>query len=241
MSLKVINDLVGFKNRKIVQNKDYFNFSLDSILLPNFIRFNKSINTILDLCTGNAPIPLVMSTKCDAKIIGVEIQKEIFDLAKESIRINNLEGKIKIINDDVKNLTNVFESDSFDMITCNPPYFKINDKTLRNENEIKMNARHETLINFEQICSISKKLLKNNKSLYLVHRTERIAEIFEVLKNNNLEPKRIKFIYPKENKNSNIVLIEAKKNGNAGLVVEKPLIIHNKDGSYTEEVLKMFQ
>ena len=241
MNLKVINDLVGFKNRKIVQNKEYFNFSLDSIMLPNFIHFNKSIKKVLDLCTGNAPIPLVISTKCDAEIIGVEIQKEIYDLAIESIKINNLEDKIQIINEDVNNLCNYFDSDSFDMITCNPPYFKLNERTLRNENEIKMNARHETLINIDQICNISKKLLKNNCPLYLVHRTDRLVEIFEALKKNNLEPKRIRFIYPKEDSKSNMVLVEARKNGNSGLIVENPLIAHNNDGSYTDEVLEMFQ
>ena len=237
----VINDLVGFKNRKIVQNKDYFNFSLDSIMLPNFIHFNKKINLILDLCTGNAPIPLVISTKTEAKIYGVEIQKEIFDLAIQSVKINNLEEQIEIINEDVNDLMDIFKSDSFDLITCNPPYFKINERTLRNENEVKMNARHETLVNIEQICNISKKLLKNNAPLYMVHRSDRLTEIFDTLKRNNLEPKRIRFIYPKEGTESNMVLIEARKNGHTGLIVEEPLIAHNADGTYTNEVLNMFE
>ena len=237
----VINDLVGFKNMKIIQNKEYFNFSLDSIMLPNFIHFNKSIKTIIDFCTGNAPIPLVLSTKCDAKIIGVEIQKEIYDLANDSVKINKLEKQITIINEDVNNLLKIYDSDSIDMITCNPPYFKINDFTLRNNSIIKTNARHETLINIEQICNISKKLLKNNCSLYLVHKTDRLSEIFQSLKNNNLEPKRLRFIYPKINTESNIVLIEAKKNAKPGLIVESPIITHNNDGSYTKEVLDMFK
>jgi len=237
----VINDLVGFKNLKIIQNKEYFNFSLDSVLLPNFIHFNKSINMIMDICTGNAPIPLILSTKTNAKIIGVEIQDEIFELAKESVKINHLENKIELIHDDANNVSNYYESDTFDIITCNPPYFKINEKTLRNENEVKCNARHETLINLEQIIKIARKLLKNKGSLYIVHRTERLSEIVYLMKENNIEPKRVRFIYPKKGTESNIVLIEGKKDGNIGLRVEPPLIAHNDDGSYTEEVLKCFE
>ena len=127
---KVINDLVYFKNIKIVQNKNYFNFSLDSVLLPNFVNINKSTKRIIDLCTGNIPIPLILSTKTNAEIYAVEIQKEIYDLAKETVDINNLNGRINLINDDVKNICNRFETDTFDIITCNPPYFKKNESSL---------------------------------------------------------------------------------------------------------------
>lgn len=236
----VINDLVGYKNLKIVQNKDWFNFSLESVLLPNFVNYSSKKQNILDLCSGNAPIPLIMSTKTSSRIIGIELQKEIFDLAKETIKINNLQNRIEIINDDVKNILNYFESDTFDIITCNPPYFKINDKTLKNENKIKAIARHEISIKFSNIAHISKILLKNNASLYLVHRTDRLVEIINILKENNLEPKTLRFIYPKIGKNSNMFLMEAKKNANSGIVILPPLITHNEDGSYTDEVLSMF-
>lgn len=238
---KIVNDLVGFKNLKIVQNKEYFNFSLDSVLLPNFIHFNKSLKKILDLCTGNGPIPLIMSTKTEAEIIGVEIQDDIYDLAIESVAINGLQNKIKIIKEDVNNICNFYESDSFDLITCNPPYFKVNENSLKNINDIKTNARHETLVNLEQIIIISRKLLKNNSSLYIVHRTERLAEIMYLMKKNNIEPKRVRLVYPKEGMNSNIVLIEGRKNGKVGVKFEPPIIAHNLDGSYTSEVLNMFE
>ena len=237
----VINDLVGFKNLKIIQNKEYFNFSLDSVLLPNFIHFNKSINMIMDICTGNAPIPLIMSTKTNSKIIGVEIQNEIYDLAKKTVELNHLENQIQLIHDDANNLIDYYESDTFDIITCNPPYFRVNEKSLRNDNEVKCNARHETLINLEQIIKIARKLLKNKGSLYIVHRTERLSEIMYLMKRNNIEPKRVRFVYPKQGTESNIVLIEGKKDGNLGLKVETPLIAHNEDGSYSAEVLKMFE
>lgn len=237
----VVNDLLNYSNLKIVQNKDYFNFSLDSVLLPNFVHFNKKDLKILDICTGNAPIPLIMSTKCDSNIIGVEIQKEIYDLAVESVKLNNLEDRISLYNMDANEFAKNERSDSYDIITCNPPYFKINEETLKNEEIIKTNARHETLINIEQIAKIAKKLLKNNSSLFIVHRSDRFTEIINTLKNHNLETKRVRFIYPKDNMDSNMVLIEARKNGKPGLIVEKPLIAHNADGSYTKEVLDMFQ
>lgn len=239
-SEKVINDLVYFKDLKIVQNKNYFNFSLDSILLPNFVELTKSNKKILDLCTGNAPIPLVLSTKTNAKIYAVEVQKEIFELAEDSIKMNGLEDKIILINDDVKNIVNNFETDTFDIITCNPPYFKKGEKSILNENEIKSIARHEIKIELEDVIKISRKLLKNGGSLNIVHRTDRLIEIIDIMKKNNIEPKRIRFIYPKVGKESNLVLIDGRKNGKTGLKILSPLYVHKEDGSYTEEVLEMF-
>ena len=237
----VINDLVNYKNLKIFQNKDYFNFSLDSIMLPNFVHFNKKDKKILDLCTGNAPIPLIMSTKTEANIIGIEIQTEVYELAYESIKMNNLEKRITILNMDAKDYAKNENSDTFDIITCNPPYFKINENTLRNDNDIKTNARHEVLINIEDIAKIARKLLKNNSSLYIVHRSERFSEIVNILKKYNLTSKRARFIYPKITAGSNMFLLEARKNASDGLIIEKPLIVHNEDGSYTSEVLSMFE
>ena len=237
---KVINDLVYYDNLKIVQNKNYFNFSLDSILLPNFAQITENTKMILDLCTGNAPVPLVLTTKTKAKIIGVELQKEVFELAKESIELNKLNNQIELINDNINNISSRFETDSFDLITCNPPYFKKNDNSIINDNEIKSIARHEIHMELEDIFKISKKLLKNGASICIVHRTDRLMEIIEKMKHNNIEPKRIQFIYPKINSESNLVLVDGRKNGKVGLKVLHPLYVHNEDGSYTTEVLKIF-
>ncbi len=236
----IINDLVYFNNIKIVQNKDYFNFSLDSVLLPYFVQINPSTKRILDLCTGNAPIPMILSLKTDAEIFGVELQKEIFDLAKQSIDLNKQFKNIKLINEDVKNISNLYETDYFDIITCNPPYFKKQENSIINNNKIKSIARHEIEINLEDIIKVSKKLLKNGGSLNLIHRTDRLIEIIYLMKLNNIEPKRIRFIYPKNGKESNLVLIDGRKNGSTGLKILPPLYVHNEDGSYTDEVLEMF-
>lgn len=235
-----INDLVYFKDIKIVQNKDYFNFSLDSVLLPNFVEITRKTKKILDMCTGNAPIPLILSTKTDAKIYGVELQKEVYDLAKETIKINKLDNQIELINDNIKNLKKIFDTETFDIITCNPPYFKKKDDSIINENKIKSIARHELEMELEDVMIISKALLKNEGSLVLVHRTDRLIEIIELMKKHNIEPKRMRLIYPKVNAESNLVLIDGRKNGKKGLKILPPLYIHNDDNSYTSEVLEMF-
>lgn len=234
--MKLINYLLGYENLKIVQDNEMFNFSLDSVLLPNFITINKNIDKILDIGTGNAPIPLILSTRTKAKIIGVEIQKEVSDLAKETIQINNLTNQIEIINDDIKEWSKRIETDTFDVITCNPPFFKLNEQSNLNDSKYKTIARHELTLNLEEIMKISKKLLKNNGVLGIVHRPERLVEILKLMKENNIEPKRIRFIYPKLNSEANILLIEGRKNGKPGIHIEPPIFSHNNDGSYTDQI-----
>ena len=237
--MKVENYLVGYKNLKIIQDTEMFNFSLDSVLLPNFITINKNIKQILDIGTGNGPIPLILSTKTKAHITGYEIQKEVSLLAKESIEINNLQKQITIINDDIKN--NTYETETFDIITCNPPYFEVKDKSKFNKNDYKTIARHEINLNLEELLKISKKLLKNGGTLGLVHRPERLIDILFQMRKYNIEPKKIRLVYPKKNKEANILLIEGKKNGKKGLKILPPLYSHNEDGTYTDEIQKYFE
>lgn len=237
--MEVINDLLNYNNLKIYQDSKWFNFSLDSVLLADFVNVNNKMK-ILDFCTGNAPIPLILSTKTKSKIIGVELQKEVYNLALKSVEINNLNDRILIINEDVKNLSKLYNTDTFDLITCNPPYFKVEKNHNINDNVIKAVARHELTLNLDDVCSCAKKLLKNNGKIAIVHRTDRLIDIITTMKNYNIEPKRIKFIYPFFNSNSNLVLIEGSKNGNPGLIIEKNIIVHNSDGSYTKEVIDIF-
>ncbi len=237
--MEVLNYLLDYNNLKIYQNTDWFSFSIDSVLLANFVRLNNKMK-ILDMCTGNAPIPLFLSTKTKSKITGVEIQKEIYDLAVKSVKINNLDNQINILNKDIKKISNIFETDTFDLITCNPPYFRLEEKSLTNENEIKRKARHEVELCLDDIFKCAKKLLKNNGKIALVHRTNRLVEIISSMKQNNIEPKRLQFIFPFASSNSNLVLIEGSKNGNPGVIVENDIIVHNDDGSYTENINKIF-
>ena len=239
--MKVINYLLGYKNLKIVQDNEMFNFSLDSVLLPNFVTINKNIDKILDIGCGNAPIPLILSTRTNAEITGVEIQEESYKLAEETVKINKKEHQIKLVNEDINEYYNKIETDTFDVITCNPPFFKYIETSKINRNEYKTIARHEVKLNLVQLFNIAKKLLKNNGVIAIVHRPERFVEIIEEMKKNNIEPKKVQFIYPNKDQQANIVLIEGSKNGNPGLKILPPIYTHLENGEYTDEVKKYFE
>ena len=239
--MKTINYLLGYKDLKIIQDNDMFNFSLDSVLLPNFVTVNKKAKKILDIGCGNAPIPLILSTKTNASIIGVEIQKEVYNLALESIKINNKEKQITIINEDINEFYKSVETDTFDVITCNPPFFKYIETSNINKNDYKTIARHEVKLNLNQLFNIARKLLKNNGVIAIVHRPERFVEIVEEMKKNNIEPKKVQFVYPKKNMEANIMLIEGSKNGKPGLKILPPIYSHLENGEYTEDIKKYFE
>ena len=160
--MKTTNYLLGYKDMYIVQNPEMFKFSLDSVLLPNFVTINKTTKEILDIGTGNAPIPLILSRYTDAHITGIEIQKEVAEMAKESVEINFLGNKIDIINDDINRYYLNLKDKKYDIITCNPPYFKSTEESLKNLSEYKTIARHEVTLTLENLVKISKALLKTN-------------------------------------------------------------------------------
>lgn len=237
----VLNDLLNYNNLKIYQDTEMFNFSLDSVLLSNFVKIKKTTKNILDIGTGNAPIALMLSTKTNAHIDGVEIQSKSYNLALKSVNYNHLEDKISIINSDIKEFYKNVESDTYDTIVCNPPFFKINNKSKLNNYESKIIARHEKYLSLDDIMLISRKLLKNNGNIAIVHRPERMIDIINTMQKYNIEPKRIQFVYPKSQKDANILLIEGVKNGKSGLKILKPLIVHNLDGTYTDAIKKFFK
>ena len=239
--MKVLNYLLGYKNLKIYQDTNMFNFSLDSVLLSNFVTLNKNISNIMDIGTGNAVIPIILSTKTKAKIIGIEIQKDVSELAIESVKYNNLENQIQIINEDVKVSYIKYNSDSFDVITCNPPFFKIYNKSKINNSDYKTIARHEVCLNLDEIMKISSKLLKNNGVVAIVHRPERLVDIIMTMKKYNIEPKKIQYVYPKHEREANILLVEGRKIGKEGLEVLSPLYAHDEKGNYTKEIEKYFK
>lgn len=237
--MEVLNDILGYKNRKIFQDTDCFSFSLDSIMLANFATIRLKDKKIVDLGCGNGVIPLIMSLRCDKKIIGVELQSKLADMAKRSVDYNGLNDVIEIINTNMKDYVTDETFESFDLITCNPPYFKVNDKNFFNDNIEKVIARHEVEITLSELMVIVKKLLKNNGNFAIVHRTDRLMEILSEFRKNNIEPKRVRFVHEKSNKESTLVLIEGQKNGKVGLKVENPFILYNEDGSETEEYKKL--
>ena len=161
-------------------------------------------------------------------------------MGRISIKENKMDKQITLINDDAKNLVNDFESDTFDVITCNPPYFKTKNKEFENDNEVKSLARHEKTLTLEDIFVIARKLLKNNGRVAMVHRTERFVEIISTARKYNFELKRVRFVYPKMGKNSDLVLLEFVLNGKTGLKMLPPLFVYDDNGKYNFEVSKMF-
>lgn len=235
-----IDDL-EYKGLKIVQNKKGFCFGIDSVLLSDFAKEIKNNSEVLDLGTGTGIISILLCGKTNLKqITGIEIQKEVYKMAKKSIELNNLQGKFNIINDDIKNLSKIFPANSFDAIVTNPPYKKDNTG-LKNEDKVQKISRHEVMCTLEDIAKISFRLLKSNCSIYMVHRPDRLADIIQTFKKYKLEPKNIRFVYPKVGKEPNLILIKATKCGKEFLKVEKPLIVYNEDGTYTDEILKIYR
>lgn len=239
--MKVKNYLLGYKDMYIYQDSKAFNFSLDSVLLPNFVTINKKAKRILDIGCGNAPIPLILSKRTSASIIGVEIQQNICKLAYESVKVNGLENQISIIHSDIREIYKSWESDSFDVITSNPPFFAICGDTKINKYKPKQIARHEISLNIDDILLISKKVLKNEGYLAIVYRPDRIIELLIKMQQNNIEPKKIQFVYSKKDSIASIVLVEGVKNGGKGLKVLPPIYSHNDDGSYSQKIKKYFE
>lgn len=234
-----IDDL-QYKGLKVVQNKDGFCFGIDSVLLSDFAKEIKKDANVLDLGTGTGIISILLCGKTNLKhITGIEIQKEVYDMAKKSIEINNLQDRFDIINEDIRNLSKIFPANSYDAIVTNPPYKKENTG-LKNESETQIISRHEVMCNIDDIARISSKLLNSNCSIYMVHRPDRLIDIIETFRKYKLEPKILRLVYPNSKKEPNLVLIKATKGGRAFLKVEKPLIVYNNDGSYTDEVLKIY-
>ena len=233
-----LDDILGYKNLKIYQNSNFFSFSLDSIILANYCDIRLRDKNIVDFCTGNGIIPLIVSRRCNQHIIGVEIQKSLCDLAYKSVCYNHLEDRISIICDDVKNFSKDHLNE-FDLVLCNPPYFKVEKDSSFNYSYEKTIARHEVLITLDDICDCAKKVLKDHGNICIVHRSDRLMDILKTFRNNGIEPKRIKFVHETLVKESTLVIVEGQKCGKVGLIVDKPLIQYNLDGSFTNDYKKI--
>ena len=232
--MEVLNDILGYKNRKIYQDTDCFSFSLDSVMLANFATIRFRDKSIADLGCGNGVIPLIMSLRTDKEIVGVEIQEKMAAMARRSVEYNGLSKQINILNMNMKDFAKGTYFESFDLVTCNPPYFKVNDKNYFNDSYEKMVARHEVEINLSDLLVTARKLLKNNGNFAIVHRPERLMEILLEFRKNHIEPKRLQFVYERISKGSTLVLIEGQKNGKEGLKIENPIVMYNEDGSMTD-------
>lgn len=222
--MKEINDLYDY-GYKIVQKSDYFKFSLDSMLLANFVNINMADSKLLDFCTGNCPIPIILSNSIK-NIVAFEVQKEIYELGDESLTLNNI-NNVKLINDDIKNIGNYYEEGYFDIITCNPPYFKVIDSSRINDNNVKAIARHEILIKLEDIVSLAYKFLRDKGKLYIVYRPDRLMELLKLFDKYKFGVKKLQCCYNNSDSLSSMILIEAMKNGHDDLKILAPLYTEN--------------
>ena len=234
-----IDDL-EYKGLKIIQNTEGFCFGIDAVLLSDYAKEIKDNSTVLDLGTGTGILSILLAAKTNLrKIYGIELQKDVANMATRSVMLNELASRVVIVNEDIKDLYNEFEKNSVDAIVTNPPYKKA--KTgLINENTYKYISRHEITAALDDFIKVSSDLLKDKGMFFMVHKPERLAEIIYKLKTNKLEPKKIRFVYSKENQEPKLVLIKAVKNAKESLKVEKPLIVYKENGEYTDEILKIY-
>lgn len=227
-------------NLDIIQSSDVFSFSLDAVLLGDFAKIrNRHDLKILDLCSGNGAVALMLSQKTKSRIHGIEIQKELVDMARRSVMLNELEDQVEIVHRDLKDI-GTEHYDSVDVITCNPPYFPLNEKGHVNPNEHLAIARHEIHVTLDELIYKISKLLKMNGKVYFVYRPDRFLEMMDTMRKYHVMPKRVQFIYPYADQNANMVLVEGIKHGKvSGFQMLPPLYIHEDNGDYREEVRKI--
>lgn len=230
-----IDDL-GINNLKILQNPEYFCFGVDAVLLSDFAKSMRNNCNVLDIGTGNGIIPLLLSAKCNCKhITGLEIQTNLANLAKENVTFNNLNDKISIVNDDIKNAKNIFKPNTFDVVISNPPYKKQNSGIV-NDNKYIQIAKHEVLCTLEDIISQCQYLLNDKGQLYMVHRPDRLVDIFTLMRKYKIEPKLLRYVHSKQDQPPVLVLIKGVINAKPFLKTLSPLIIYDNNGNYTQEI-----
>lgn len=228
-----LDDVLGY-GLKIYQDSDFFSFSLDSIILANFCTLRLRDKKIVDFCSGNGIVPLILSKRTSSFIHGVEIQPKLQQLATLSIEQNHLDNQISIECMDVKAFS-LDHHDEFDLVLCNPPYFKVSGNSYFNLSLEKTIARHEVCLNLADLCKSAFQVLKEHGTFCIVHRSERLMDILIEFKNHHIEPKRIQFFYENIHKPSNIILVEGQKMGSVGLKIDKPFILYELDGTMTDE------
>ncbi len=232
-----IDDL-NLDGLKIIQNPSQFCFGVDAVLLAYFAAQGiKKWARVLDLCSGNGIIPILLTHKSAAEhITGLEIQSAVAEMAGRSVALNRLEAQIDIVCGDLRHGSEIFGRSSFHNITCNPPY-KENGGGIKNKFDVSAIARHEIMCNLEDVIKVSAELLTPGGKLALIHRPERLADIFWHMRNNKIEPKRLRMVHPSYGKTATMVLVEGAYCGRPKLFLEPPLYIHKSDGSgYTEEI-----
>jgi tRNA1(Val) A37 N6-methylase TrmN6 len=230
-----LDHLLG-ENLRIIQSPSVFAFSLDTVLLAKFVYVPIQKGNLLDLCTGNGVIPLLLSKRTKGNITGVEIQERIYSMAKRSINYNKLDHQINMIHGDIKDMPHILGHGKYDIVTCNPPYFPTPNQDEINTNEHLAIARHEIYCTLEDVIRVSSQLVKQGGKVAFVHRPGRLLDIVTLMRKYRIEPKRVQFVYPKVGKEANTLLIEGIKDGKPDLKILPPLIVYNEANEYTKEL-----
>ncbi|NLB20138.1 MAG: tRNA1(Val) (adenine(37)-N6)-methyltransferase [Clostridium sp.] len=235
---ETLEDL-GLKGLHIIQKKHGFRFGVDAVLLADFAKVRKK-DTVIDFCTGTGIIPLLLYGKKEPqKITGVEIQKEFIEMAHKSVVYNVLEEKIIMVSGDLRNIEENKNRSKVDVVTVNPPSKKENSGIL-NEDDALTIARHEVTLNLEDVIKAAAYSLKDHGRFYMIHRPERLADIMILMRAYHIEPKELRMVYPKVNKPPTMILVEGRKGGNAFLKVLEPLFIYDLDGTYSDEIRRIY-
>lgn len=231
-------DVLKRENIQIIQSPSVFSFSLDAVLLADFAAVPRiKPGKIVDLCSGNGAVAFLLTGKTQNPVIGVEIQEQLVDMARRTVKLNGIEEKVSFLHADVNEVTEQIQPDTVDVITCNPPYFKNIGTSTKNERDAFTIARHEIHLTLEQLMQQTSRLLKMNGKAYFVHRPDRLLEILDTMRANRLAPKKVRFIYPKADREANMILLEAIKDGKEdGFRVLPPLYVYDNTGEYTPEV-----
>ncbi|MFA5528357.1 MAG: tRNA1(Val) (adenine(37)-N6)-methyltransferase [Peptostreptococcales bacterium] len=230
---------IGFGGLKLIQNPDGFCYGIDAVILAKFCTIKKG-DIVVDLGTGTGIIPIILSCTEAEKIWGIEIQKEVAEMAQRSIELNGLQDRIHIVNMDMKNISDQFQKNSADVVVSNPPYVKYGSGLI-GQQSIKTRSRHETDISLEEVIQTACYLLKEKGDFYLVHRPYRLVDILWHCRQFRLEPKTIRFVYPKAGREPNIVLLHCVKYGNPELKFMPPLYVYQDDGDYTKDIYKIYE
>ncbi len=230
------------KNIKIIQRNDFQNFTLDSVLISDFVKINRKSKKILDIGTGCGIIALILANRSKAEIVGVELQEIMADIAKENVQNNELENRVKIMQGDIKNYREIFKRDEFDVVVTNPPYFEFKgDINQINDLEQLAMARHNVDLSLGEIVEASAFVLKNGGSFNMVFRVERLVEVFEIMRKYRLEPKRLTNIFTKQDGESKICLIEGIKDAEKGLKIENPIFVYDEKGKRSEYIENLYK
>lgn len=227
------------ENMKIIQSRSVFSFSVDALLLANFTKISRQDRTIMDLCSGNGVVPMLLSHRTALPIDAVEIQEQLVDMAKRSFELNDKAGQLAMYNIDIKNIKEHFKHSTYDVITVNPPYFT-NDQPLKVLGPHSI-ARHEVMIDLEGVVKAARYLIKNKGRLYMVHRAERSAEVIFCLMDNGFRIKTQQYVYnDPDSKNAMFVIVEALFHSQAYVDVLPSFYIYEAEDRYSKEMLEVY-